>query len=396
MAAAKSPTLTPEEAKQLHYEALIIDYNPPATTGLLFTDAMREALDEWAGYGMTRVEATERLSAMAVREVQTSAEARAAYLGILDEAGVDIANATYGALPPRLADVFEKTVTRVAEARAFIDAFDGELILVTSDRDIRRVREEGKHGIIINFQDTLPFGTELDRIEMFYNMGLRVVQLTYNLRNLVGDGCTEAHRSGLTYFGREVVAKLNELGMMVDVSHCSPQVGWDTLEVSNAPIVVTHSCSATLSYHDRGKDNDLARAIADRGGFFGVVVIPGFLQTSHEATLDDFADHVEHMVNTVGIDHVGISTDKAGPGGGTSSLIEYPETMLPARPGTFDWSGFRPKEHRNTEPYRMIGYEDIRDWPNLTLKLAERGFNETELRKLLGLNYQRISKEIVG
>ena len=308
---------------------------------------MREALDEWAGYGMTRGEATERLSAMAVREVQTSAEARAEYLGILDEAGVDIANATYGALPPRLDDIFEKTVTRVAEARAFIDAFDGELVLCTSDRDIRRVREEGKHGIIINFQDTLPFGAELDRIEMFYNMGLRVVQLTYNLRNLVGDGCTEAHRSGLTYFGREVVAKLNELGMMVDVSHCSPQVGWDALEVSNAPIVVTHSCSATLSYHDRGKDNDLARAIADRGGFFGVVVIPGFLQTSHEATLDDFADHVEHMVNTVGIDQVGISTDKAGPGGGTSSLIEYPETMLPARPGTFDWSGFRPKEHRN-------------------------------------------------
>ena len=115
MEAAKSPALTPEEAKQLHYEALIIDYNPPATTGLLFTDAMREALDEWAGYGMTRGEATERLSAMAVREVQTSAEARATYLGILDEAGVDIANATYGALPPRLADIFEKTVTRVAE-----------------------------------------------------------------------------------------------------------------------------------------------------------------------------------------------------------------------------------------------------------------------------------------
>ena len=226
-------------------------------------------------------------------------------------------------------------------------------------------------------------------------MGLRVVQLTYNLRNLVGDGCTEAHRSGLTYFGREVVAKLNELGMMVDVSHCSPQVGWDALEVSNAPIVVTHSCSATLSYHDRGKDDDLARAIADRGGFFGVVVIPGFLQTSHEATLDDFADHVEHMVNTVGIDQVGISTDKAGPGGGTSSLIEYPETMLPARPGhsTGAASGQRAPQHRALPDDRLRRHTRL---ANLTLKLAERGFNEAELRKLLGLNYQRISKEIVG
>lgn len=392
----KKSLLTPEEAKQLHYEALIIDYNPPATTGLLFTDNMREALRDWASFGMTRTEATERISAMAVREVQTSAEARMQYIEILDQSGVNIANSTYGSLPPRLEQVFEKTVSRVAEARAFVDAFEGDLILVRNDRDIQRVQQEGKHGIIINFQDTLPFGSELDRIELFYNMGLRVVQLTYNLRNLVGDGCTEIHRSGLTYFGREVVAKLNELNMVVDVSHCSPQVGWDTLEISNSPIMVTHSCSATLSYHDRGKDDDLARAIADRGGFFGVVVIPGFLQTSHEATLDDFANHVEHMVDVMGIDHVGISTDKAGPGGGTSSLIEYPENMMPSRPGTFDWSGFRPSEHRNTEPYHIVGYDDIRDWPNLTVKLAERGFNEEELRKLLGLNYARVSKEIIG
>ena len=396
MATVKSPALTPEEAKQLHYEALVIDYNPPATTGLLFTDAMKEALHEWASFGMTRVEANERLSAMAVREVQTSPDARAAYLAVLEQAGVTIANATYGAMPPRLEDVFEKAVARVAEARAFIDAFDGELVLVTSDSDIRQVHQEGKRGIIINFQDTLPFGSELDRIELFYNMGLRVVQLTYNLRNLVGDGCTEIHRSGLTYFGREVVARLNGLNMVVDVSHCSPQVGWDSLEVSTAPIMVTHSCSATLSYHDRGKDDDLARAVAHKGGFFGVVVIPGFLQTSFEATLDDFADHVEHLVDVMGIDHVGISTDKAGPGGGTSSLIEYPGSMPETRPGTFNWSGFRPKEHRNTEPYRMVGYDDIRDWPNLTMKLAERGFDEEELRKLLGLNYARVSKEIVG
>ena len=103
----------------------------------------------------------------------------------------------------------------------------------------------------------------------------------------------------------------------------------------------------------------------------------------------------------MGIDHVGIGTDKAGPGPGTDSMIEWPEGMINDRlsstiPGQFNHTGFRLKEHRLTDNYKIIGYEDFRDWPNITTKLAERGFNEKELRKLLGLNYLRVFKEVVG
>ena len=151
-----------------------------------------------------------------------------------------------------------------------------------------------------------------------------------------------------------------------------------------------------MCQHDRNKSDELAKAVADRGGFFGVVVIAGFISSRKEATLDDFADHVEHLVDVAGVDHVGIGTDKAGPGPGTESLVEYPPTLPRHDPRKFTWAGFRLEEHRLTSDYHLTGYENFGDWPNLTVKLAERGFNEEELRKLLGLNFLRVFKEVVG
>ena len=407
---ARKPSLSPEEARNLHYEALVIDsQQPAATSGFLFTDSMRAALDDYVTQGLTRPQIRELLNAMAAREVQSSPEARKAYLDLWDRSGVNVASATYAG-PGPISDAFEASLRRMAEARAIIDVLDEDMILVRDADDIETAYRDGKRGLIFDFQDTTPFGSDLSRIELFYNLGLRVVQLTYNLRNLAGDGCTELGKSGLTYFGREMVQRLNEMGMIVDVSHCSEQVGWDALEVSSAPVIVTHSCSAAICYHDRGKSDELAKAIADRGGFFGVVVIAGFLQETTEATLDDFADHVEHLVDVMGIDHVGIGSDKAGPGPGTESLIEYPEEIgrfetsflymdgaayLRSRPGEFNWTGFR-KEHRLSDDHHVVGYGSFADWPKLTLKLAERGFDQEELRKILGLNYLRVFRDIVG
>jgi membrane dipeptidase len=396
MTTTQKATLTPEEARQLHHAALVIDtQQPPATYGFLFTDNMREALASYHAQGLSQQEASELLAAMAAREIQTSADARRQYLDFWAASGVDVASGTYAGAGP-IQHAFERAVRNVAQARAIVDALRDDMLLVLDGDDIERAHTEGKYGLIIDFQDTIPFENDLNRIEVFYNLGLRVVQLTYNLRNLVGDGCTEASPSGLTYFGREVVQRLNELNMVVDVSHCAEQVAWDTLEVSTAPVMITHASSAAICDHDRAKSDKLAKAVADKGGFFGVVVIPGFIQDSFEATLDDFADQVEHLVNVMGIDHVGIGTDKAGPGPGTDSMVEYPPGMPKRPPGSFNYSGFRDEEHRITDDYRLVGYEKFSDWPNLTVKLAERGFNEQELRQLLGLNYLRVFREIVG
>ena len=392
----RPPSLTPAEARELHYEALVIDaQQPPATSGFLFNDNMRAALAELHERGVDRGIAGNLMARMAAREVQINPEAVKDYVGLWNTSGVTIGAGTYIA-GNRIEVAFEAAVKRIAEARSMIDVLGGEVALILTADDIERVYREGKHGVIIDFQDTIPFGTDIERIDLFYNLGLRQVQLTYNLRNLVGDGCTEHNASGITYFGRTVVERLNELNMIVDVSHCSEAVGWDAIELSTSPVIVSHSNAKAVTYHDRAKSDDLARAIADQDGFFGVTIVPGFVQDeSTAATLDHFVDHVVHLVNVMGIDHVGIGNDKCGPGGQTGSLVEYPDDM-PDRPhGAFDWSGFR-REHRVHDDYHNVDYQTFADWPLLTMSLAMRGFNEDELRKLLGLNYLRVFRQIVG
>jgi membrane dipeptidase len=393
------PILSKQEAIQLHNDSLVIDsQQPPITSGALFTKNMKETLDEWFKDGMTRGEARGHLSNMIADEIQNDQDARNQYIDLWNKSGVTVASGTYAG-PAKMEDAYEISVNGIANAISIINAIPEKLMLVTTSDHIVEAHETNKYGIIFDFQDTTSFGTDLNKVDFFYNLGLRVVQLTYNLRNLVGDGCTELHKSGLTYFGKELVSKLNDMNILVDVSHCSEQVGWDTIETSKSPVVITHSASAAVFKHDRGKGDKLAKAIADNGGFFGVVIIPGFIQGSDTGNLDHWAMHIEHLVNIMGIDHICIGTDKMGPGPGTESLFEYPGEMPFAKAGEFSWQGWQEK-HRVNGPsatgIKLEGYNDFGDWPNLTIKLAERGFNEEEIRKMLGFNYLRVYKEVVG
>lgn len=396
MSSHRAPSLTPGEARELHHQALVIDtQQPPITSGIVFTPGMRAALSDAAAQGRTRAEVGPALEAALVRDIQTTEEGRAIYLDMWKRSGVTVACGTYAG-PDRLATAFERSVRKIANAQAIVAALEDRMLLVRSAADIERAHAQDRHGIVIDFQNTLPIGDELDRLDLFHGLGLRMVQLTYNLQNLVGDGCTETYQGGLTYFGREMVRRLNELRIIVDVSHCSEQVGWDTMHVSTAPVIVSHSAAKGVAYHDRGKTDELARAIAEQGGYFGVVVVPGFIRDSPGTTMDDVVRQIEHLVNVCGIDHVGIGTDKAGPGSGTNSLVEYPHDMPERLPGEFNWTGFRPEEHRLTGDYSIEDFTSLADWPNITVALAQAGFTEDELRKLLGLNYLRVFRDIVG
>ena len=396
MAQIRRPSLTPDEARRLHHEALVIDsQQPPVVSGFLYTDRMKAAVAEYARQGLGRDEVAPQMAALAAEEIRVSPAARKQYLDLWRRSGVTVACGTFSGAH-RMSGAFDRASEAIARGYLFVDALGGALQIARRSADIECIHRDGAHGIVIDFQNTTAFGDDLSRVDYFYNLGLRMVQLTYNLRNLVGDGCTEAHQGGLSYFGREMVQRLNEARILVDVSHCSEQVGWDAMKISTAPIVVSHSASKAVCYHDRGKTDELAKAVADHGGYFGVVIVPGFIAESPEATLDDFARHIEHLVDVMGIDHVGIGTDKTGPGPGTESIVQYPDSMPRHRPGSFDWAGFRLKEHRLTPEYHLNGYRDFGDWPNLTVELAQRGFNEEELRKVLGLNFLRVFREVVG
>lgn len=396
MVTRAKPSLTPQEALELHKQALVIDtQQPPIISGIVFTPGMREAVSELAKQGRTRSEAAPILEAVLTREIQTSQEARDIYLDMWKRAGVTVACGTFSGFD-RLATAFEGAVRKIANAQAIMSTLDESMLQVRTAADIERAHNEGKYGIVVDFQNTVAFGDDLDRVELFHGLGLRMVQLTYNLQNLVGDGCTETYQSGLTYFGRELVTRLNEANILVDVSHCSEQVGWDAMDVSSAPVIVSHSSSSSVAKHDRGKSDELAKAIADQGGYFGVVVIPGFIRETPGASMDDVVRQIQHLVNVCGIDHVGIGTDKAGPGPRTSTMVEFPKSMPAGLPDDFNWSGFRTQEHRQTPEFDMHGFASFGDWPNITVALAEAGFNEDELRKLLGLNYLRVFRDVVG
>jgi membrane dipeptidase len=392
----RPPSLSSDEAQSLHSEALVIDSQQPfVTSGIVFTPGMREALAELVARGRTQAEIFPLLGDTLAREIQTSSEARDIYLDKWRRSGVTAACGTLSALET-YDMAFERAVREIANCQAIASALSDHLIVARQADDIERAHNEGKHAVIIDFQNSVAFGDVLDRVGLFHGLGLRMVQLTYNLQNLVGSGCTETYQGGLTYFGREFVQRLNEHRILVDVSHCSEQVGWDAIEVSSAPVIVSHSSSKAVVAHDRGKSDELARAIAEQGGYFGVVVVPGFVKDSPGATLDDFVRHVEHLVDVCGIDHVGIGTDKGGPGPTTGTVIDFPDDLPWLPPGQFSWSGFREEEHRLTPDYNMEGFEDFADWPNVTAALAQAGFTEEELRKLLGLNFLRVFREVVG
>ncbi len=396
MAKKTKPALSKKEALALHKEALVIDSQQPfVTSGIVFTPGMKEALDELAALGRSQSEIFQSLSDVLAREIQTSPKAAAIYRKKWKDSGVTAACATLSALES-YDTAFERAVREIANCQAIVNALHDDFVIARTADDIERAHATGKRAIVIDFQNSVAFGDVLSRVDLFQGLGLRMVQLTYNLQNLVGAGCTETYQSGLTWFGREFVQKLNQARIIVDVSHCSEQVGWDSIDVSSAPVIVSHSCSKAVVYHDRGKTDELARAVAEQGGYFGVVVAPGFVKDSPGATLEDFVRHVVHLVDVCGIDHVGVGTDKGGPGPTTGTVIPFPEELPWLGPGQFSWSGFRPEEHRLTPEYNTADFEDFADWPNVTVALARAGFSEEELRKLLGLNFLRVFRDIVG
>jgi membrane dipeptidase len=161
----------------------------------------------------------------------------------------------------------------------------------------------------MNLQNTTYIDDELDKLELFYELGIRIIQLTYNQRSLVGDGCTERNPSGLSYFGLQVVRHMNDIGVLIDVSHCSEPTTLDAIEVSQKPVAVTHSFCKSVFDHDRGKSDEVIRALGETGGYFGVLLVPFFLTNEVDANLKHFMSHLDRVVNLVGPEHVGIGTD---------------------------------------------------------------------------------------
>ena len=301
----------------------------------------------------------------------------------MELSGVDVFHPTVA--PP--GTPFEIAIDNIAIFQRKFDSLD-YLVKATTFKDIEQAKAGGKRAIIMGFQDSVHFGRDLDRLRLFYELGIRIIQLTYNLRNFVGSGCTERADGGLSLFGVEVVKRMNELGILVDVSHCGYQTTMDAIEISSAPVAVTHSFSRKVYDHDRGKTDEQIQALAARNGYFGVLTLPCFLSdlSRKEASLNDVLDQIDHIAGIMGIDKVGIGTDYDGP---------IPEPFATKSKEMVKKAGFR-KEHQIIPEAVLQGFEDMRQWPNVTRGLVSRGYSDDEIKGILGGNFLRIFKEVVG
>jgi membrane dipeptidase len=278
---------------------------------------------------------------------------------------------------------FNDTVANIADMKKLIRENDELVSLVRSTEDILAAKRKGKTGIILGFQNAHAFEDNLGYIEAFADMGVRVVQLCYNTQNLVGTGCYERD-GGLSGFGREVIAEMNRVGIMVDLSHVGGATSEEAILASTKPVCYSHCLPSGLKEHPRNKSDEQLRFIADRGGFIGVTMFPPFLKRGIEATVDDYVEAIDYVINIAGEDCVGIGTD---------FTQGYDK-------GFFDWITHDKGRHRRLTNFgRIINPEGIRtigEFPNLTSAMEKAGWTESRIRKVMGGNWVNTFREVWG
>jgi membrane dipeptidase len=208
----------------------------------------------------------------------------------------------------------EKTIGNIAGWHGAIANHPQNLLLVRSISEITLARDSERLGVILGFQHTEMMGRKLEWLNRFSDLGVRSIQLTYNKRNLMGDGCLEPADAGLSRLGFNAVERMNAIGIAVDLSHCGTRTTRDGIEACVRPPLITHSGCRALHDNPRNKDDDTLRAMADKGGVIGIYFMP-FLgdNGSPWATEAMVLDHIDHALNACGEDHVGIGTDGSIP-----------------------------------------------------------------------------------
>ncbi|MEP7346565.1 MAG: membrane dipeptidase [Gemmatimonadaceae bacterium] len=205
---------------------------------------------------------------------------------------------------------FIETVSNIAFWEREFAAHPDVLCSVRTLADLQEAKRSKRLGVILGFQDGTMFGDDPSRVDLFYHLGVRIVQFTYNGRNLLGDGCLEPANGGLTNFGRACVARMNELGVLIDLSHMGRQTSLDTIHASTKPVAATHTGCTAVADMPRNKPDALLKEIADRGGVVGIYLMP-YLRTSGQPHAEDVMRHIEHALNICGEDHVGIGSDNS-------------------------------------------------------------------------------------
>jgi membrane dipeptidase len=281
----------------------------------------------------------------------------------------------------------EAALTDLADWQSRFDRHPDRLTKVLSASDVDRAKREGKLGVILGFQNATCIEDDVENLKALYAAGTRCIQLTYNSRNLLGDGCTERTNAGLSDFGVGVVETMNELGIIVDLSHCGERTSRDGIEISRKPPAFTHTMCQALHDHPRAKSDDLLRAMAHRGGMVGIVSLGYFIGPTPETSFEDYLDHVDHAVQVAGIDHVGLASDYSIRG------IESTATRESWYEPRLTW--FKPSYNVRWPPW-IPELDKPERFRTTAHGLATRGYRSGDIEKLLGGNWIRYFGDALG
>ena len=275
----------------------------------------------------------------------------------------------------------------LARWQARFDHHADRLVKVVRGGDIADARRQGRVAVVLGFQNATMIGTDVGNLDELHALGARCIQLTYNARNLLGDGCTERTNAGLSDFGVSVVHRMNELGIVVDLSHCGEQTTRDAIELSARPPAFTHTMCKAVYDHVRAKSDELLRSLADKGGVVGIVMLGYFVGPTAETNLDDYLNHIDHAVKVAGIDHVGLATDFSMRG---IEATATRETWYVPRLTTFKPS------YRVRWPPWVKGLDPPERYRNVARGLAKRGYRAGTIEQILGGNWTRYFSDIIG
>ncbi|WP_299316784.1 membrane dipeptidase [uncultured Maribacter sp.] len=284
----------------------------------------------------------------------------------------------------------EKSLKSIEEWKQIISNNPDRLLLTKSANDIVTAKKEDKVAVMLGFQSSRMLEGTIKNLDTLYEAGMRWMQLTYNSRNLIGDGSTERTNVGLSDYGVEVVERMNELGIIIDLSHCGKQTTNDGIEFSKSPVSINHSmCEALHKNHPRSKTDEQIKAMADKGGIIGIICL-GYMigpNLGTDTTLETYVDHIDHAVKIGGIDHVGVAADFAIQGleaTGATRENWYVPRLTRFKPSyKVQWPPWIPELDK---PDRYLQVAKILD---------KRGYSTGDIEKILGQNWIRFNKEVL-
>jgi len=281
---------------------------------------------------------------------------------------------------------FEDTVADIAAAQSLIDQHPELFTKVVRPADLDRAKPEGRIAVILSFEAASMLDGKVERIELFRQLDILVMQLTYNRRTPFGCGCLDGDNDGVTDLGRRAIAKMNALGVALDLSHANVKTTEDGIRLSTRPPVFTHTACRAVFDHPRNKTDHDMRALADKGGVMGIYMLPFLTADTHQPTLTDYMRHMVHALDVCGEDHVGIGTDSMFFTVGTDDLKQIAALELQRKKAGLGAPG------ENRPPY-LPDINTPRKLEYVADALLKHGYSARVTEKMLGLNFRRVFQE---